>query len=60
MNQITLSTVDLEKIQRVVDKFDMIEFELIKDSSYTLDIMFWTNVNGENCQVVIPLINAED
>jgi hypothetical protein len=64
MNQITLSTVDLEKIQRIVDKFDITEFELIKDSStgigYTLDITFWTNVNGLYCQVVVPLVNTEE
>lgn len=64
MDQITLCKLDLGNIQRIVDKFDIAAFELIKDSSrgigYTLDISFWTQINGEHCQVIIPLVNTEE
>jgi hypothetical protein len=63
MEQISLSKTDLEKIQRVLEKFNVKKFELIKDSTsgigYVLDITFWTHINREYCQVIIPLVNAE-
>jgi hypothetical protein len=64
MEQITLSTQDLEKIKKIVDEFGVQYFEIIKDKhnalEYTLDITFWTYVKGNHVQVTVPLITPLD